>query len=286
MSTTNDTHSNPKPGLSLGEGVSAAAGKTFDAVLAKLGQPFDPEVVEFKAGATTQDKSRALALAYVDTRVYQVRLDAVAPDWRNEYTREYAGDRVIVTCALTVAGVTRQAIGESLQASARHDGSTVIEENAATSAEAQAFKRACSAFGLGRYLYSVPQVWAEYDGARRQFSSAGLQALRAMLGTGKYEPAVGHNPQPGTSSGNGSSGDPQGASSGHSAAAGTGDTSSVSTEACPKCGGPMWDNRAGKRNPKAPDYKCKDRGCDGAIWPAKAPSAPTPLAVSGSDVPF
>ena len=167
--------------------------KTFDAVLTELAQPFDPEAVEFKAGAVTQDKARALALAYVDSRVYQARLDAVAPDWRNEYTREYAGDRVIVTCALTVAGVTRQAIGESLQASARQDGSTVIEENAATSAEAQAFKRACSAFGLGRYLYSVPQVWAEYDAQRRQFTPAAVQALREMLRTGKYEPATGHN---------------------------------------------------------------------------------------------
>jgi hypothetical protein len=166
---------------------------TFDAVLVELAQPFDPEAVEFKAGAVTQDKARALALAYVDSRVYQARLDAVAPDWRNEYTREYAGDRVIVTCALTVTGVTRQAIGESLQASARHDGSTVIEENAATSAEAQAFKRACSAFGLGRYLYSVPQVWAEYDAQRRQFTPAAVQALREMLRTGKYEPPAGHN---------------------------------------------------------------------------------------------
>ena len=85
--------------------------KTFDTVLTELVQPFDPEAVEFKAGAVTQDKARALALAYVDSRVYQARLDAVAPDWRNEYTREYAGERVIVTCALTVAGVTRQAIG-------------------------------------------------------------------------------------------------------------------------------------------------------------------------------
>ena len=172
---------------------SAAAGKTFDTVLADLAQPFDPEAVEFKAGATTQDKARALALAYVDSRVYQGRLDAVTPDWRNEYTREYAGDRVIVTCALTVAGVTRQAIGESLQASARHDGSTVIEENAATSAEAQAFKRACSAFGLGRYLYSVPQVWADYDSGKRQFTPAALQALREMLRTGKYDPPASGN---------------------------------------------------------------------------------------------
>ena len=38
---------------------------------------------------------------------------------------------------------------------------------------------------------------------------------------------------------------------------------------CPKCQGPMWDNREGKRNPKAPDFKCKDRGCDGVVWPPR-----------------
>jgi hypothetical protein len=38
---------------------------------------------------------------------------------------------------------------------------------------------------------------------------------------------------------------------------------------CPKCGGEMWDNREKKTNPKAPDFKCKDRDCDGVIWPPK-----------------
>jgi len=38
---------------------------------------------------------------------------------------------------------------------------------------------------------------------------------------------------------------------------------------CPRCGGAMWDNREGKRNPKAPDFKCKDRSCDGVIWPPR-----------------
>ena len=38
---------------------------------------------------------------------------------------------------------------------------------------------------------------------------------------------------------------------------------------CPRCAGQMWDNRAGKRNPKAPDYKCKSDGCDGVIWPPR-----------------
>ena len=255
---------------------SSTTSSSFDAVLAELTQPFDPEVVEFKAGATTQDKARALALAYVDARVYQARLDAVAPDWRNEYTREYAGDRVVVTCALTVAGVTRQAIGESLQASARHDGSTVIEENAATSAEAQAFKRACSAFGLGRYLYSVPQVWAEYDAQRRQFTPAAVQALREMLRSGKYE-------SPATASGNGAAA--QGGN-GHAPAAATGgDAANAATPACPKCGGSMWDNRDGKKNPKAPDFKCKDKNCDGVVWPPKAP-VPAHVQGNGSAVPF
>jgi hypothetical protein len=48
----------------------------------------------------------------------------------------------------------------------------------------------------------------------------------------------------------------------------TGRTSDPVT--CPKCGGRMWDNRISKRNPKAPDFKCRDRSCDGVIWPLRA----------------
>ncbi len=38
---------------------------------------------------------------------------------------------------------------------------------------------------------------------------------------------------------------------------------------CPKCEGRMWDNRGDKRNPRAPDFKCRDRRCDGALWPGQ-----------------
>ena len=47
---------------------------------------------------------------------------------------------------------------------------------------------------------------------------------------------------------------------------------------CPKCAGDMWDNRASKRNPRAPDYKCKDKSCDGVIWPPREGAAPRPAA--------
>ena len=48
--------------------------------------------------------------------------------------------------------------------------------------------------------------------------------------------------------------------------------------ACPKCGGEMWDNRASKRNPRAPDYKCKSSACDGVIWPPREAGQPAAVA--------
>lgn len=60
---------------------------------------------------------------------------------------------------------------------------------------------------------------------------------------------------------------------------------------CPKCGGRMWDNRLSKKNPKAPDYKCRSRNCDGVVWPERGQqnghSAPQSRqnAPQGYDVP-
>lgn len=35
---------------------------------------------------------------------------------------------------------------------------------------------------------------------------------------------------------------------------------------CGVCGGETWDNTENKKNPRAPDYKCKDKQCGGAMW--------------------
>ena len=53
-------------------------------------------------------------------------------------------------------------------------------------------------------------------------------------------------------------------------------TAPTNGPSCPDCGGPMWDNREGKKNDKAPDFKCKKGRdqCNGAIWPDRdAPKA-------------
>ena len=56
---------------------------------------------------------------------------------------------------------------------------------------------------------------------------------------------------------------------------------------CTKCGGPVWDNRYDKQNPKAPDWKCKDKACtDGKYvtggWCGDAPAS---TATKGNDGP-
>jgi hypothetical protein len=54
----------------------------------------------------------------------------------------------------------------------------------------------------------------------------------------------------------------------------------TATPSCPKCGGEMWDNRENKRNPRAPDFKCKDRNCEGVIWPPRDAKATAPAAAA------
>ena len=147
---------------------------TLEAVFAALAAPFPPEIVELKPGVVREEKRRALALAYVDARHYQARLDAVVgPNgWQVAY-RPW-GERAVI-CALTILGITREDVGEAEKG----------DPNQATSAAMQAFKRACAAFGLGRYLYTdLPQIWAEAEPRGRSWvivdSAAVVQQLYAQ----------------------------------------------------------------------------------------------------------
>lgn len=131
-------------------------------IITELSLPFPKDVIEIKAGATnakakggTADK--ALALAYADARAYQDRLDLVVGphNWTVSYT-PLEGKAAFI-CRLTVCGVSKEDVGESGP-----------DENAHTSAAMQSFKRACSAFGIGRYLYHLPNTkWVAYDGQRK-----------------------------------------------------------------------------------------------------------------------
>jgi hypothetical protein len=123
-------------------------------LLAQLSEPFSKEDVAWRAGATSRDKKRAQALPYAEPRAYEDRLNEICPgDWSVIF-KPWGESRII--CELTIYGVTRSSTGEF------DDGKkNAIAEG--TVAEAQAFKRACSKFGLGRYLYDIPIQWVDYD---------------------------------------------------------------------------------------------------------------------------
>jgi hypothetical protein len=134
----------------------------FKEFLSQLSVPFPSGLIEWKPQATTPDKKRALAAAYVDLREYEDRLDQVYPEWSSSVQFMVSGDKVAAVVSLTLDGVTRVNVGEA----------NLSDENAYTSAYAQGFKRACSSFGLGRYLYRLPQVWCDYDEKRRAIIGA------------------------------------------------------------------------------------------------------------------
>jgi len=65
-----------------------------------------------------------------------------------DYSKLAAPFPLEVICQLTILGVSKGDVGELSE-----EG-----DNAHTSAVARAFKRACSDFGLGRYIYGLPIV--------------------------------------------------------------------------------------------------------------------------------
>lgn len=140
-------------------------------VLEKLRLPFHPSLVRWLPGAVNKDQTKAMAMAYADVRGYQNRLDEVCGmDWSITFTPW--GDRLI--CHLTIAGVTRSSTGEP-------DSQSERSEIGGTATEAQAFKRACAMFGLGRYLYQLPTAWVEYDASTKKFSERGLARLEGII---------------------------------------------------------------------------------------------------------
>ena len=141
---------------------------SWDELSMLLAEPFPASVVSWRAGSVSRDKKRAQALAYAEPRAYEDRLNEVlGPDWSCRFIT-WGEQRLLCELSVTVqdgAGgvreITRTSTGEF------DSGDRVAQ---GTAAEAQAFKRACSKFGLGRYLYDLPTFWVGYDETSRRLT--------------------------------------------------------------------------------------------------------------------
>ena len=224
-------------------------------------------------------------VAYVDANTVRERLDAVVPgEW--DLTLDLLppvpavddeGQACSFKARLQILGVIREDVGTGRDYKA---------------AATDAFKRAAVRFGIAHELYSMEPNWVPVDGdgrfahpledpqtaydrriARRAERSAGRTAA---VGGGSARLAAPER----ESERNGAAVAPAERAAAPvepfdapvTPAAAPAVPAAVDAELveCPKCGGRMWDNRVTKRNPKAPDFKCRDRSCDGVIWPPRA----------------
>src|SRR3954451_8728389 len=222
-------------------------------VWAKLSAPVPSGVISWRQdGKVTARDGRYFArfVAYIEVNTVRERLDGVVPgEW--DLTLELLpvntgddseGPQYSFKARLQILGVIREDVGSGRDYK---------------QASTDAFKRAAVRFGIGNELYAYEQNWVEMDGDGKYAKPAEdpqTAYSRRYAKPGAVAPA---------------------ATNGQATV--TAPPASMLTDmeivSCPKCGGRMWDNRLTKRNPKAPDYKCQNRSCDGVIWPAKVTAA-------------
>jgi hypothetical protein len=88
----------------------------------------------------------------------------------NNITRVKKGEtivtgKVLVTCTVTITGLgSHSGTGEEW----------ADDDNGMTAADAQAFKRACTCFGLGRYFYDFTAPWVDLDQNRQPWRTPPL----------------------------------------------------------------------------------------------------------------
>ena len=134
------------------------------AITAALAMPFEASAVKFKPQAVKGN--RAMAVAYVDCRMVQDRLDEVlgVENWQDDYTLLPDGS---VACKLQLKigdqWISKMDVGSP---SEQPDGGDRLK-----AAFSDSLKRAAVKYGVARYLYRLPMQWADFDPVKRQFTT-------------------------------------------------------------------------------------------------------------------
>jgi len=249
-------------------------------IWAQLSAPLPTGVIAWRQdGRAIQRDGKYFArfVAYVDANTVRERLDSVvAGEWdlTLELLPTLASDEqddspCSFKARLQILGVIREDVGTGRDYKA---------------AATDAFKRAAVRFGIAHELYAYEQNWVQVD-------SDGKYAKPLEEPAEAYARRTNRQDRPDLSasrlSGLAEVGPDLPSASGPLATA---------EPTCPKCGGRMWDNRLSKRNPKAPDFKCRNRSCDGVLWPPRVATTGTKgestnLAIAdqdqdANDIPF
>lgn len=157
-------------------------------IMKGLKAPFDPKDIEWKTQSASQrdGKTKVLVVPYLDARAIMDRLDeVVGPFWKSEYqqmTVETAnGPKRGFSCRLSIK------IGDEWIS--RVDGAEVSDIESIKGGHSNALKRAAASWGIGRYLYNLPNFWVPLvqSGSCNVFGNFKINGQKQQL-SGKFEP--------------------------------------------------------------------------------------------------
>lgn len=157
-------------------------------ILDKLAAPFPPDAVSWRVGSTTADKSKGMALAYLDARDVMGRFDEVCGGFGWSSRHEVSPDGKKVTCHI---GVRNPETGEWVWKS---DGAGETDVEGEKGSYSDSLKRSAVAWGVGRYLYGLASPWVELEqrGRTHVIKASEQPKLRRALMAGEATP----QPQP------------------------------------------------------------------------------------------
>src|SRR5919109_3953604 len=97
-----------------GEGTGPEGPNTFTTILRILRQPINPNLIKTREG-WTDSQGNTHIVEYVEWHTVADILDRVAPTWSHSVrSLVQVGERVAVTAAITIDGVTREGVGTGM----------------------------------------------------------------------------------------------------------------------------------------------------------------------------
>ena len=133
--------------------------KTTEDLMFELAKPFPRESIEWRVQRTTKDGTAGLAVAYVNARTVQDRLNEVmGSNWQSKHINY--GPKTICHLGLKLNDEWKW----------RSDGAGDTNYEADKGAMSDSFKRSAVMWGIGRHLYDLPSVWVKCETKNGRFS--------------------------------------------------------------------------------------------------------------------
>ncbi|MBD3882149.1 hypothetical protein IFO70_10300 [Phormidium tenue FACHB-886] len=104
---------------------------------------------------------------YIPWQLVRERFDEVYPGWEVYYsTPVYLGDYCVITCTITIAGISKQGVGNAEIQLLSSSGKNMARGTAVERSTADAFKNAAEVWGVARYLDEQTDPKAKADFVR------------------------------------------------------------------------------------------------------------------------